>query len=92
MTTIGLAEALRQELMPYGIHTHIMFPGTILTPGYEEENKMKPAITKEIEGVDEGQTPEAVSRALLRGLSFPRCFNFIICRCRHRQEPLFYLL
>lgn len=29
----GLAETLRQELIPYNIRTHILFPGTILTPG-----------------------------------------------------------
>jgi hypothetical protein len=30
---LGLAEVLHQELQPYGIKMHIMFPGTILTPG-----------------------------------------------------------
>jgi 3-dehydrosphinganine reductase len=33
-----------------GISVHIYFPGSILTPGFEEEQKSKPQITKEIDG------------------------------------------
>lgn len=47
---------------------HAYFPGTILSPGYQEENKTKPAITSELEGGDgDGLTPEACARGLLRG-------------------------
>ncbi|KAG2104729.1 uncharacterized protein F5147DRAFT_775552 [Suillus discolor] len=47
----GLADSLHSELMMYGIDTHIFFPPTMYTPGFEEENKMKPAITRTIEYV-----------------------------------------
>jgi 3-dehydrosphinganine reductase len=64
----GLAECLRLELEPKGIKVHLMFPATIYTPGFEEEQKIKPEITKTIEGTDEGQTPEVVANILLKGI------------------------
>ncbi|KAG6329625.1 hypothetical protein ID866_9465 [Astraeus odoratus] len=64
----GLAECLRSELLLYGIDVHIFFPPTMYTPGYEEENKTKPAITRKIESLDEGQTPEQAAAALLAGV------------------------
>ncbi|KAJ1912018.1 3-dehydrosphinganine reductase [Mycoemilia scoparia] len=64
----GLADSLRNELKAYGINVHCYFPATILTPGYDEENKTKPNITKEIEGTDEGQTPEVCAQKMLDGL------------------------
>ncbi|WFD26515.1 hypothetical protein MNAN1_001498 [Malassezia nana] len=64
----GLAECLRMELQLHGIDVHAYFPATILSPGFEEENKTKPSLTKEIEGTDEGQTPEQCAAHLLRGI------------------------
>lgn len=64
----GLAEALRMELLLHGIKVHIFFPGTIYSPGYEEENKTKPEITKKIEDADEGITPDQAAEILVRGV------------------------
>lgn len=64
----GLAECLRSELQLYGIQVHMYFPATILSPGLKEENKTKPALTLEIEGQDEGLSPEACAQHLLRGV------------------------
>ncbi|KAL0570371.1 3-dehydrosphinganine reductase [Marasmius crinis-equi] len=64
----GLAETLRSELLLYGTSVHICFPTTIYSPGYEEENKTKPAVTLKIEETDEGQTPEQVAQALFKGV------------------------
>ncbi|KAH7906598.1 hypothetical protein BJ138DRAFT_1162259 [Hygrophoropsis aurantiaca] len=64
----GLAEALHSELMLYGIDTHIFFPPTMYTPGFDEENKTKPAITRKIESTDEGLTAEQAASALLKGV------------------------
>lgn len=50
----GLAEALRSELLVYGISVHIAFPATIFTPGLDEENKIKPKITLKVEESDGG--------------------------------------
>jgi hypothetical protein len=70
MPVSGLAEALRNEMLLYGIDVHILFPGTIYSPGYEEENKTKPKITLKIEEADEGLKPEAVAQRLLEGKQF----------------------
>ncbi|KAI8916977.1 hypothetical protein DFJ77DRAFT_509519 [Powellomyces hirtus] len=64
----GLAESLRMELLMYGIRVHIFFPGTIYSPGFEEENKTKPAITKLLEESDEGVTPDKAAEILVRGI------------------------
>lgn len=76
----GLAEALQSELILYGIDIHICFPGTIFTPGYEEENKTKPKVTLKIEESDGGATPEVVAEGLLRGVqkgNFHITYDFI---------------
>jgi 3-dehydrosphinganine reductase len=64
----SLADGLRQECLLYDIDVHACFPATIYTPGFEEEQKSKPELTKILEGADEGQTPEAVAVACLKGL------------------------
>ncbi|PVU87634.1 hypothetical protein BB561_006245 [Smittium simulii] len=64
----GLAEALRNELKMYGINVHVYFPGTILSPGLETENQHKPQITKDIEGAEDGLTPEQCATALFKGI------------------------
>lgn len=66
----GLAETLRAELLMYGISVHAYFPATILSPGYEEEEKCKPQLTKDIEGADGGLTPEQCAERLVKG-QFP---------------------
>lgn len=65
--TAGLADTLRNEFLLYNIKVHCYFPGTILSPGFVEEEKCKPAITKKIEGPDDGLTPEQCAKALIRG-------------------------
>jgi 3-dehydrosphinganine reductase len=64
----SLADGLRQECLLYDIDVHACFPATIYSPGFEEEQKTKPELTKILEGSDEGQTPEAVAMACLKGL------------------------
>ncbi|SPO28720.1 related to 3-ketosphinganine reductase [Ustilago trichophora] len=64
----GLAESLRSELILYGISVHAYFPATILSPGFDEENKTKPKITLEIEGTDEGLTPAQCAKGLIKGV------------------------
>ncbi|KAG2087357.1 hypothetical protein BD769DRAFT_1366242 [Suillus cothurnatus] len=64
----GLADSLHSELMLYGIDTHIFFPPTMYTPGFEEENKTKPAITRAIESTDEGLTADQAAAGLLAGV------------------------
>ncbi|KAG1751848.1 hypothetical protein EDB19DRAFT_1674042 [Suillus lakei] len=64
----GLADSLHTELMLYGIDIHIFFPPTMYTPGFDEEKKTKPAITKRIESIDKGLTAEQAAAGLLAGV------------------------
>ncbi|PSR73882.1 hypothetical protein PHLCEN_2v10302 [Hermanssonia centrifuga] len=76
----GLAEALQSEFVLYDIGIHICFPGTILSPGYVEENKVKPKITLKIEESDTGLNPEVIAGHLLRGVEkgqFHITYDFI---------------
>ncbi|KAI9104483.1 oxidoreductase, partial [Phlyctochytrium arcticum] len=64
----GLAECLRQEMLMYGVKVHVFYPGTIFSPGYEEEQKVKPNLTKSIEEGDGGVTCEKAAEILVRGI------------------------
>jgi len=64
----GLADTLHSELLLYGIDVHIFFPPTMYTPGYEVENRTKPALTKRIEETDEGLTAEQAALGLFKGV------------------------
>ena len=66
----ALADTLQSELMLYGISVHIFFPPTMFTPGYEEENKTKPQIVKDIEAADDGLTADQAALAFYKG-AFP---------------------
>ncbi|KAJ2995862.1 hypothetical protein NUW58_g1153 [Xylaria curta] len=72
----SLCDSLSQESNLYAasypnepaIRLHTIFPATILTEAYQAENIIKPDITKKLEGVDEGQTPEAIAMKSIKGL------------------------
>ncbi|KAI9448374.1 oxidoreductase [Lactarius indigo] len=64
----GLAETLRQELLLYSIDVHLYMPGTMYSPGYEEENKTKPELVRKIEESDEGISPERAAEGLYQGV------------------------
>lgn len=50
------------------IKVHIIAPGNILSPGFEEEQKTKHQVTKMLEDGDPNQTPEEVAELSIRGL------------------------
>ncbi len=79
----SLSDALQQELRLYNgarrhgsgrdgpatdVQIHNVFPGTIYSPGYEQENLTRPAVLSKLEEGDEGQTEDQVAAASLRGL------------------------
>ncbi|KAF5018498.1 hypothetical protein F66182_9503 [Fusarium sp. NRRL 66182] len=66
----GLAECIQQEALmyPQNVKVHIVFPGTILSPGNVRENECKPEITKIIEKDDPQQTPDQVAAKAIKGL------------------------
>ncbi|KAI1200450.1 hypothetical protein F5X97DRAFT_293568 [Nemania serpens] len=66
----GLADTLVQELevYPQNVKVHVVYPGSISSPGYERENMTKPEITTILEESDPVQTPDVVAAAALKGL------------------------
>lgn len=64
----GLVDSLRNELILYGITVHLALPASILSPSFiDYEQKIKPELTKKIEGPDEPLTPHEVAARLLKG-------------------------
>lgn len=66
----GLADTLVQEVeaYPQAVRVHVVYPGSISSPGFERENRTKPAVTRVIEDGDPVQTPDAVAAAAIAGL------------------------
>lgn len=77
----SLADTLNQEIEVYNgsrlgkgpspsadIKMHVVFPMGILTPGYENEQLTKPALTKKLEETDKPQTPDEVALITLKAL------------------------
>lgn len=67
----GLADTLTQEALLYPdqpVKIHVVYPGTILSPGFELEEQSKPDITKQLEKDDPKQTPDQVARKAIAGL------------------------
>lgn len=78
----ALSDALAQEAEVYNgarrnknnaapaadVKIHSVFPMGILTPGYENEEKMKPELTKVLEEADKPQTPDEVAAISIKAL------------------------
>lgn len=78
----SFADTLRSEVLLYNgarrkdpatgpaadIKIHCVLPGTITSPGYEEEEKLKHPVTKVLEKGDPAQTEDEVALAAVKGL------------------------
>ena len=64
----GLAEVLYSELIPYGIGVSLVFPPDTATPGFDNENKSKPNLTREISGQVQAWTSEDVAKVVMVGI------------------------
>lgn len=64
----SLTDSLRSECLLYDINVACVFPGGITSPGFDEENKTKPEVTRQVEGTDTPQTAEEVSRIAIQRL------------------------
>lgn len=69
---IGMSEALRNELSLKGIKLSVLCPPDTNTPQLKQENLTKPAETKAISGNAGIMQPEAVAKALFKGLKHNR--------------------
>ena len=86
---LALADTLKSEFILYdGIDVQIYYPGTILTPGFEEEMKTKPEILKKIEESDIVVDAPKAAAILFRGkglaltpsLSYKLMLTLVHCR------------
>jgi 3-dehydrosphinganine reductase len=53
---------------PFDVNIHIIFPGTILSPGFDNEEKTKHPVTRELESSDPKQTEVQAATAAIQGL------------------------
>lgn len=65
---VGFSEALRRELRPHGVHVATLCPPNTRTPGFDEENKTKPAEVLAAEEKVRTLEPEEVAAYLLKVL------------------------
>lgn len=66
---VGLSEVLRSELKRYNIRISVLCPPDTDTPGFAEENRLKPAETRAISGTASLMQPDTVAAALLTGMA-----------------------
>lgn len=66
---MSLSMTLRQELSPYNYRVSCVLPGNFQSEGFEEEEKTKPSITKQIEGSSVPITIEKCASGVLTSLS-----------------------
>ncbi|KAH7304803.1 hypothetical protein B0I35DRAFT_444931 [Stachybotrys elegans] len=72
----SLSDTLSQEMNLYyaaypnkpRVRLHTIFPATILSEGLENENKIKPDVTKLLEEVDDPLTPQVIASQSIKGL------------------------
>jgi hypothetical protein len=64
---LGLADTLRSELLLHNISVHIFMPCGIKSAGWDEEQKLKPRVTKKIEESDDVLPGADVARSLIAG-------------------------
>lgn len=64
----GFSDVLRAEMKPHGVRVSIVFPPDTDTPQLAYENPIKPLETKVISGKGKILTPEAVAKAILKGI------------------------
>ena len=64
----GLAEVLRHELLPYNIKVSVLFPVDTDTPGFAEENKLKPEESKIISESGTVMTAKELAEVFIDGI------------------------
>jgi 3-dehydrosphinganine reductase len=64
----GYTEALRQDVLPFGVRVHLCYPPTTQTPGLERENRDKPPEAWAIEGKSRVFSCDQVASSILRGV------------------------
>jgi len=68
----GFAETLRYETEPCGVKVSVVYPPDTYTPGFEAENLRKPPETIAVSGSIRPRQPDAVAKAVIRGIERDR--------------------
>ncbi len=80
----GLAEVLRTELKPHGVHVACVFPTDVATPMLAAEEALKPPELRALSANAATLGPEEVADAILRGVARRRAWIL----CDHRSTLL----
>ncbi|QPG76303.1 hypothetical protein FOA43_003689 [Brettanomyces nanus] len=72
----AFGDAIRQELAPYNVMIHVVFPGNFASEGYVEENRTKPAACKELEGPSSAISSDRCSQRIVKGLERGQVYIF----------------
>lgn len=64
----GFTDSLRLELKNDNISVSLVFPPDTQTPQLDYENSLKPAITKEVNGISHTVSPEFVALEIIKGV------------------------
>ncbi len=92
----GFTDVIRSELKSRNIHVSIVYPPNTDTPGLVHENKIKPEITKKIEGSANLMSPIKVAEEILKGIKnkkyliIPGLESKLIYHANNFLGPLFY--
>ncbi|BCR97364.1 3-dehydrosphinganine reductase [Aspergillus luchuensis] len=62
------ADKCRSEAPATDVKIHTVFPMGILSPGFDNEQKLKPDLTKKLEAADKPQTPREVANIAIKAL------------------------
>jgi 3-dehydrosphinganine reductase len=73
----GLAETLRTELKPHGVHVACVFPTDVDTPMLAAEEPLKPPELRALSGTARTQSADEVAAAILAGVARRRAW--ILC-------------
>jgi len=65
---LGLAEVLRNELKPYNVNISVLFPADVDTPGFAEENKLKPPECAIISEAGKLMIPEQIADIFIESI------------------------
>lgn len=65
----ALSDAMNHEFGAKGVKCHLFLPGSMDSPGFEEENRTKPDVCKRIEGNGKLLTPDEAARVCIKGMS-----------------------